>query len=542
MDTLCFTAPFSARLSPLRNFEKPAQCARHKIHFTRPVVMTCAPLQPQQHSDNLPATPLPLTNPAQLANLELIAGNPAAAVSLLEAHLANNASDAQAWLQLAKAFRVTSGLPRAVSVLRRAVAAVPGDPCLWHFYADLTNRMAGPYRARQVLRLAIQNCKENSVLYCACAVSEAELSNHRAASLLFESAVKLDPTDPISYLKWANAEQSNRKFDRARLVYQKGISKVHKQSLPVLYTSYAGMEANGRRFEASRHLYRLAAECNPKDKMVWQAWACMEERSGNLDRARQLFERGILADPTYICSWQAWGLLEQRAGNLDSARALFERGTHADSIDPVCWQAWACLEAENGNVVEARRLFAEGAQRVPSNERAAPLYLQWGRSEEQNGDPDFARELFQTALDRTHEKHSDKAIILHSWAGLERRAGNIKKSRELFSRVLELNRRDFRALYAWGMLELAERDYGTAHKLLTRCLKIAPRDFGAVQALATLEFEQFSSSGGCKRARALLRRVTNRHRRNDRMLQFWASLEEKHGDAHLAEQIRESLE
>lgn len=504
--------------------------------------MTCAPLHPRQHNDKLPSTPISLTNPTQLANLEIGAGNPAAAIPLLEAYLADKTNDARAWIQLAKALRTTSGVSRAVGIMRCAVSAIPDDPFLWHFYADLTGKTSGPYRARQLLRHALTRCKESAVLYCACAVAESELSNRRAAIPLFESASRLDPTDPITYLKWASAEQANRKFDHARLVYQQGIRLVPKRSLPVLYTAYAGMEANGRRYDAARSLYRLAAECNPKDKLVWQPWACMEQRAGNLDRARELFERAVLADPTFTSCWQAWGLLEQRAGNLDSARALFERGTHADPDDFVCWQAWATLEAENDNVVEARRLFAEGAQRVLERGRAAPLYLAWGRTEEAAGDLDLARQCFRTALDRTHEKLSDKVIISHTWAGMEHRARNIEGARQLYAKVSQLNRRDFRSLYAWGMMELEESNYDTARKLLTKCVRIAPRDKGAIQALGKLEFQHFAQSDGAKKARHMLKRATGQFRHNTSLLKFWASLEKEHGDPQLAQRLQLSVD
>lgn len=520
-----------------------------------------------------------------MARLELGAGNMAAAIPHLEAHLADNPNDAVLWLKLGKAVRATTGVAGAMLVMRRALSTVPDNPHLWHFYSGLVSTSGGPRQASQVLRDAIRRCctpaatsatvtttgssnstnkgpiasaSARAALFCAAAVAEVQQRNYKQAFSHFESAVEADRTDAVTYQKWAAMNQERGRFDQARYVYETAIKNVPKSSLARLYSAYASMEAKRRRVDSARQLYRQAALANPHDRLVWQQWACLEGRANNSDRARQLFERAVLADPTYAISWQSWGLLEQRLGNVDAARALFERGTLADPDDPVCWTAWASLEAKEGNIVDARRLFEQGASRVLDKNNnnfgggsvnhgnrghtraTTPLFISWARFEESIGEVDLARFRLKTALNRSQQRMSDRIIVTHTLAGLEHRAGNVDEARSLFGSVLTFNRRDFRALYAWAMMELELFQTESAYKLLKRCVRINPRDARSVQALASLECEQYLHAGGLQRARALIKRALGPNKRppsTSPMTQFWASIEKQYGDPEVAAQL-----
>lgn len=502
-----------------------------------PARMTCAPLHPRPDG---PTHAIPSPNISQLAHLELRAGDPDAAHALLESHLVSTPTDAKAWLALGKATRLSKGIKPAVSVMRRATTTLPTDPYLWHFFANLTRRAYGDHAARTVFQQAISQVSRSAVLSCAWAELEASMGRNDLAAELFARAIVADPSDALTYVKWANAERSRGKLEAARRVLDRGVEDVPRGKVVIVYTAYAGMEADLKRWHRARQLYTLAAEAAPTDRLVWQAWAVMEQRTGDLIRARELFERAVIADPAFASCWQAWGLLEERAGNVDAARALLDRGTRADPNDPLCWQAWAALEGRAGNFVEARRLFTEAAERVPADRRAAPLYLEWARMESDAGvgDLEAAREKFAEGVERRNERSQDIVRLLHSWAGLERRAGEMDKARQLFHRAIKMNRRDHRTLHALATLEEEVGEFEEAKQLLTRCLRIAPYDATAKRSLAALEWRHFAEDGGIERARSMLRNMAKKPRGEAAVLRFWASLEDESGDRQMADRLR----
>lgn len=500
--------------------------------------MTCLPApSPPHHDDILPSSSKNYPN-SRSRNSSPHLDSTVVSMELLQKRIKTNPNDSRAWLQLGKLLRKSSGPNYAVRHMRRAVEALPFEPHLWHYYADLVRQASGVKKALPVFRDAVRQCPENTVILAACASAEASLSNYQVAEKLFRRAVAASPTDHVIYLQWGQAERDRRQYNRARAIYTKASEVVPDRARCRIYTVYAGMEASLGNYDRARELYRLAAECSPSDKLVWQPWACMEQRAGDIDRARQLFERAVLCDPSHVGSWQAWGLLEQSAGFYDVARQLFERGTLADSVSPLCWQSWAILEADLGNTIEARRLFEEGAQRVLDNKSASPLFIQWARFEEASGNIALSRQCYQNALSRSDEKLHDRIRVIHAWAGLEQRVGQIEEARTLYNKALKMNDRDFRTLYAVGVLELDAGDTNLAHHFLYRCVRAAPRDASAVRALATLEVEHFADDGGLEKARRVLQRAVSLRKHKDSLLEFWATLEEKHGDVNEAGRLR----
>jgi tetratricopeptide (TPR) repeat protein len=50
-------------------------------------------------------------------------------------------------------------------------------------------------------------------------------------------------------------------------------------------------------FKQARQLFKLAAEIDPKNALVYQAWAIMEKDAGDQERARDLFHQAAQANP-----------------------------------------------------------------------------------------------------------------------------------------------------------------------------------------------------------------------------------------------------
>lgn len=494
--------------------------------------MTCAPLVP--HRDNHHTSQyLPFITPnlAQLAQLELRAGDVAAAQRLFAQHVEANPTDGRAWLKWAK----TEADDAALRILRRAVTAVPQDAYLWHVLAGVVKRVQGRKEGRDVFKLGLENCPTSSALWSGWGTLECEAGNFETAVKFFKKAVDADPNDAFIYMIWAQTEIKRGNMRAAVEIFENGVRQVPKKRASVLYSGYAKLEMQRGRVDKARFLYMRAAEVDPKNALNWQAWACTEERAGHIERARELFERGVLADARFAGNWHAWGIMEMRVGNLDAARCLFEKGTRTSGGDMGCWQAWASLESGEGNVVEARRLYDQARGRMGTESRAATLYLRWAKLEGDCGNVERARELYKEGAGRTNEKAQDVGKLFHSWAGMEKRQGRVEEARKLYKKALRMNEVDVKSMHALAQLELDAERYDLARQLLRKGVKLEPTDTVAVRALASLEWKHF---GAVDYARSLFRKTAEKVQNDPGLIRFWAALEENEGDDELAVRLK----
>ncbi|HSS78430.1 MAG TPA: SIR2 family protein, partial [Thermoanaerobaculia bacterium] len=159
------------------------------------------------------------------------------------------------------------------------------------------------------------------------------------------------------------------------------VNPAERKLLSVLPLSYSKEDD----FEQARHLFRVAAETDPRQVPTWQAWARLEVRAENVGAtdqphtARWLFKKATEADPKNAPSWQAWALLERDEENVGAtdqphtARWLFKKATEADPKHAPSWQAWALLERDEKNVGAtdqphtARWLFKKATEADPKN-------------------------------------------------------------------------------------------------------------------------------------------------------------------------------
>ena len=124
--------------------------------------------------------------------------------------------------------------------------------------------------------------------------------------------------------------------------------------------------------ERARELFGRAAEADPKQAPVWQAWAVLEKEQGEVERARELFGRAAEADPKKAVTWQAWAVLEKEQGEVERARELLQRGLGRVSAR----RGRALLLSTLGSLLASERRYAEAEsyfQQALSLDEANPL-------------------------------------------------------------------------------------------------------------------------------------------------------------------------
>ena len=148
---------------------------------------------------------------------------------------------------------------------------------------------------------------------------------------------------------------------------------------------------------------------NKRHAAVWQAWGVLETRYGSAEDARGLFQEGIWAcaqmagynSGGYSCArlWQAWGVLEAREGDHAAARRCFSRALDADNRNVAAITAWTLMEEELGNYDDARLIFDRSLERFPaaSDDKMA-LWRAYELMEQRAGNTDLALQVFQRSM------------------------------------------------------------------------------------------------------------------------------------------------
>ncbi|MGB9890809.1 MAG: tetratricopeptide repeat protein [Anaerolineae bacterium] len=123
------------------------------------------------------------------------------------------------------------------------------------------------------------------------------------------------------------------------------------------------------------------------------------KREGSIPMARRLFARAAEANPRDPVIYQAWALLEKEQGEIERARELFARAAEADPRHAPTYQAWALLEAQSRHPAEARRILEEGLSQITEPRGLALLHSTLGGLLARQGEYQAAEEQFHQALE-----------------------------------------------------------------------------------------------------------------------------------------------
>ena len=328
----------------------------------------------------------------------------------------------------------------------------------------------------------------------------------------------------LTLLPLAVKRQGN--LTQARMLFQ--FAAQSDPTNPVIWQAWALLEKEQGNVDEARRLFRQGVQADPTHAYLWQAWALLEKEQRNVDEARRLFRQGVQAAPTNAPLWQAWALLEKEQGDVDEAHRLFRQGTTAAPTDAHLWQAWALLEKEQGDVDEARRLFRQGTDADPTN---AHLWQAWALLEKEQGDVAEARRLFRQGTTAA----PTNAHLWQAWALLEKEQGNVAEARRLFCQGTTANPTDAPTWQAWAIMEGEAGNYGEARRLFQKAVEVNAQDAVTWQSWGVME----SKAGDLKSAIPLLERALQFDSRNPIILQ---SLGIVYGELGDVEKAREYFE
>eukprot|EP00531_Pseudo-nitzschia_arenysensis_P006655 CAMPEP_0116141740 /NCGR_PEP_ID=MMETSP0329-20121206/14539_1 /TAXON_ID=697910 /ORGANISM="Pseudo-nitzschia arenysensis, Strain B593" /LENGTH=780 /DNA_ID=CAMNT_0003636935 /DNA_START=636 /DNA_END=2978 /DNA_ORIENTATION=+ len=342
-------------------------------------------------------------------------------------------------------------LSQAESLYISAVRSRPSHAASWVALAQLRTRKfrQGAAAGRVCYQAAERELKRvgmppSSYVYTAWASLEyKKCDDVRRARKLFKAALKVDKKCSAAWLQLGCMEADLENWDEAELCFET-VLKFDQRNSRVIQ-AYAIMESK-RPDSNSRKvlgLFERALKANSRDAGVLQPYGLYVAKLGDIDSARDLLRRATEVNKRHAPAWQAWGVMETREGNPEEARNIFQQGIWAcaqlgggQSGGYSCarlWQGWGVLEASQGDFAAARRCFSRA---LDADTRNVAAITAWTNMEEQLGNLDDARSLFQRSLKKFTPGTDETNQLWRAYELMEQRSGNEANAQDVYQRSM----------------------------------------------------------------------------------------------------------
>ena len=342
-------------------------------------------------------------------------------------------------------------LSQAESLYISAVRSRPSHAASWVALAQLRTRKfhQGAAAGRICYQAAERELKKvgmppSSYVYTAWASLEYKKSDDvRLARKLYKAALKVDKKCSAAWLQLGCMEVDLENWDAAELCFET-VLKFDQRNSRVIQ-AYAIMESKRPKSNSRKvlGLFERALKANPRDAGVLQPYGLYVAELGDMDSARDLFNRATKVNKRHAPAWQAWGVMETREGNPEEARNIFQQGIWAcaqlgggQSGGYSCarlWQGWGVLEASQCDFAAARRCFSRA---LDADNRNMAAITAWTNMEEQLGNLDDARSLFQQSLKKFAPGTDENNQLWRAYELMEQRTGNEDKAQDVYQQSM----------------------------------------------------------------------------------------------------------
>ena len=212
----------------------------------------------------------------------------------------------------------------------------------------------------------------------------------------FEDNIRKNRTVMSNWIKYAQWEQTQQEFDRARSIYERSFDVDHR--CVTVWLKYAEMEMKNKQINHARNVWDRAVTILPRVNQFWFKYAYMEEMLGNIANARRVFERWMEWEPEEQ-AWLSYIKMELRYKEIDNCRSIYERFILVHP-EPKNWIRYARFEENQGYIDNARHVFERATDFFGEESLDEKLYIAFARFEESCQEYERARAIYKYALDK----------------------------------------------------------------------------------------------------------------------------------------------
>mmetsp|Transcript_32861 Transcript_32861/g.104820 ORF Transcript_32861/g.104820 Transcript_32861/m.104820 type:complete len:620 (-) Transcript_32861:1260-3119(-) len=284
---------------------------------------------------------------------------------------------------------------------------------------QVKNRQPAPIQitAEQILReahdraggdLSLGKTSRTQNLQRARITDPEELREYRTSRRKhFEDAIRSNRMGLGTYVKYAQWEEAQEEFERARSVWERALAIDHRA--PSLWAKYAEMEMKNKFVNHARNVWDRAVSLLPRVDSLWYKYTHMEEMLENFAVARTVWDRWMKWEPEEA-AWFSYVRFEERRGEVQKARTVWDRflsvfPTVRSYLKVAKWEERQRQPTLARTIYE--RAFAELGDWEMSSGDKANLYSSFASFEERHGEIDRARAVFQYALNNLDDDQDD---------------------------------------------------------------------------------------------------------------------------------------
>lgn len=407
----------------------------------------------------------------------------------LRAHLQENPSDLDAWLDLVKQvekfvsiMQKSSGMTKEVlqEVLKEFPQYAPG----WRKLADCYNTESNAEMVQCTYEEALKTIPTNIDLWLAFITWKSDRSSVEDTRALYERAVEVSGKVYTSFLLWdkyLDFEKSNKDWARMEEVFWKvigtPISKLYdyfsrfknfletpglfvgaeqdflkRKKLDEIIKVYERtvIENNKRKaFEAAIKRSHFSTKPLDQDQISnWRRYLDQEEREGDPVRIELLYARCLVPASYYAEFWIRYALYLENAKGEQAARELYiSANSKLLFRRPELFIAQGYFEETHGNLVEAEQLYRKVYEKVDRGSLEA--IFKHLNLEKRRGDlvaVDRLYHLASAAADAIGDSNSIAFVSMHFARHLQQVKDDLEGALAIYARV-EPKTRDKKAMY-----------------------------------------------------------------------------------------------
>ncbi|GAU49035.1 hypothetical protein TSUD_236930 [Trifolium subterraneum] len=190
----------------------------------------------------------------------------------------------------------------------------------------------------------------------------------------FEDLIRRVGWNVKAWVKYAEWEESQKQFDRARSVWERVLVIDHKNH--TLWLKYAEFEMKNRFINHARNVFERAITILPRVDQLWYKYIHMENMLGNVAGVRGVFERWMDWMPDGH-AWMSYIKFELKYKEIQRTRDIFERFVLCHPT-VTSWIRYAKFEIKNGDACSTRKVFERSLDEVAAaqdDQEAQKLFI-----------------------------------------------------------------------------------------------------------------------------------------------------------------------
>ncbi|KAH7107717.1 protein prenylyltransferase [Auriculariales sp. MPI-PUGE-AT-0066] len=288
-------------------------------------------------------------------------------------------------------------------------------------------------------------------------VTESAEKDVDSARKIFEKAVKISfkTVDELAevWCEWSEMELRQENYDEAIRVMQRAAAlpkntkvNYHDQTLPVqarlfkslkLWSFYIDLEESIGTVETTKEAYDKVMELRIANAQIIINYAAFLEENKYFEESFKVYERGVELF-TYPVVFEIWNtylakFIKRFGGSkIERARDLFEQAL--DKCPPKfakpLYLLYGKLEEEHGLAKRAMNVYQRATENVADEDKFSMFEIYIAKAAENFGLP-ATREIYQRAIEVLPDQPTAKMCV--RFANMERKLGEIDRARSLFA-------------------------------------------------------------------------------------------------------------